>query len=112
MSAADTFAKYGAGARNLAIGAAVVAALVAVVWVVKKLKPLGEAAAEAGGFLFGADAAPSTLGTWIYDSLHNPAAAFDEAQAIATCNVIWRQKGALTGPICQKLRAEGKLSPP
>lgn len=112
MSAADTFAKFGAGARNLAIAAGVIAALVGVVWLVKKLQPLAQKAEEAGGFLFGSDAAPVTLGTWMYDSLHDPAAAFDETQAVTTCNLIWRQKGTLTGPVCQKLRDEGKLSPP
>lgn len=113
MSAADTFAKYGAGARNLAIGAAVVAAIVAVVWVMKKLKPLGDAAAEAGGFLFGSDAAPQTLGTWLYDATHpESSASIDEAQAIKSCNALWKSKGTLTGPICQRLRDEGKLTAP
>jgi hypothetical protein len=117
MSAADTFAKFGTGARNLAIGAGVLIAIVAVVYLVKKFKAGADAAigavSDAGGFLFGSDTAPQTLGTWLYDATHPEApATLDEAQAIKSCNLIWKQKGNVTSSICQGLRDAGKLTAP
>ena len=113
MSAADSLAKFGTGARNLAIAAAIVAAIGVAWWLVKKSKQIGAATEEVAGFLFGADTASETLGTWLYDATHPESPApLDEAQAINTCNAIWRSKGDLTGPICTRLRDAGKLTAP
>lgn len=70
-----SIASTGAGVKNLAIGVAIAAGVVGVVYLFIKgkqgLQAAGAAVANAGGFLFSAGDAPETLGTKIYD-IFNP----------------------------------------
>lgn len=76
MSAAASLASLGTGTKNLAIGIAVIAGVAAVVYLAFKGKQaaaaVGQAAKDAGGYLFGSDYASSTIGSDLYDLL-NPA---------------------------------------
>ena len=111
----------GAGVKNLAIGAAILGALLLAVWVVRKGNQVLDATAEGAGFLFGTNK-DSTLGTWLYDVLNRPDlpanqiyakwGITDEAQAIKTCNLLWKNNGEVRGEVCQYLRDAGKLTPP
>lgn len=64
-----------AGLKNAAYGLAVLVAIAGVIYLVMKGRNVVKAAKDAGGFLFGADSAPETVGTWLYDALNSPPAA-------------------------------------
>ena len=66
-----------AGLKNAAYGLAVLVAVAAVIYLVMKGRNVVKAAKDAGGFLFGADDAPETVGTWLYDALNTPAPRVD-----------------------------------
>lgn len=104
--------------KNLAIGLGVIAVGAGIIYLLSKLVGgLGEGRKkieEGAGFLFGTSN-ESTAGTWLYDTMNGgptPADSFDEAQAVKTCNLIWAQTGELRSATCQRLRDEGKLTPP
>lgn len=88
MSAAK-LAAAGSVLKGAAMFAAVAAVLVAVAYVIRNAAAAGEAVGEAGGFLFGSDDAPATLGTWIYDQMHDAPDYRDAAQVEKTCSVLY-----------------------
>jgi len=110
MSAADSLAKVGGGVKNLAVGVAVAGAVGVAIYAVVKGKDIVNAAKDAGGYLFGADNAPRTLGTDIYDMFNAPAPYFDDAQARKTCAALYPPgsgRAPKPGSTCAKYITEG-----
>lgn len=92
MSAAADLANLGTGAKNLAIGIAVIAGVAAVVYLAVKgkqaaaavgqaAKAVGQATKDTAGYLFGADYASATVGTDLYDLVNDPPPSCNEEQA-------------------------------
>jgi len=96
-----------AAVKNFAIGAAILAALGFAWFAWKKGGQAVEVAKDAGGFLFGADDSPETLGTWLYESLHvTQDDYFDRAQAAKSCAAMYPPgsgKVPRPGGICEKV---------
>lgn len=102
----------GTALKNIAIGGAAVIAVIALVYYGSKIAAAlskgAQKAEEAGDFLFGADTAPETFGTWLYDQTHDESADdyFDEDQALRTCRRLAASRGAPQGELCRNLIAK------
>lgn len=109
MSTTEKISQLGGGVKDLAIGVGIAAAVGVVVYAVVKGKKIVDVAQEGAGFVFGTSQT-ATLGTWLNEKFsREPAATDPEAQQIASCSAILRDKGRVISPVCQKLQREGKL---
>lgn len=112
---ASQIAQAGAGVKNFAIGAGIIVIGIALIYFSRKISDLvgksAEAVKDSADYVLG-QSNDSSLGSDLFGVLNSAPSSYDEQQAIKSCNIQWARYGEVRGDICNRLKAEGKLTPP